>query len=327
MNGARRALAGFLGAAPEEVGFGLNATAVNARMIAAAARRLRPGDEIVVTALDHQANVVPWQAAAADHGLVMRTAPVSADTRLDLDALAGLVGERTRVVAFPWASNAFGTIVDVAQVTRLAHAAGATAWADATHYLPHGPVHAHESGVDVIVGSAYKFFGPHLGVFYTRPDLARQWGPDLPAPGGPQPAAAWLEQGTLPFEALAGLTSALDYLADVGWELIQDTEQRLIERFLIGLPRPWQLHGIPAVAGRTATFALTLAGTDPRQLARDLARRDIAVSAGDLDCPAVMHALSLDRGVLRAGFLHYTTEAEIDTLLAALTDLAVGPAG
>lgn len=322
---SRERLAAFLGATPGEVGFGMNATMINFQLVLAAAHDLRAGDEIVVTDLDHDANIAPWQQAAADRDLVIRVVPATADTRLNMDALAQTIGDRTKVVAFPWANNLTGTMVNVPQVVKLTHAAGAIAWADPTHYLPHGPVDVRQAGVDVLIGSAYKFFGPHVGVFYVRQELAGRW----PAyHGSPHsgPAAARFEAGTLPFEALAGLTAALRYLDTVGWDFIATAERQLGQRFLAGLPPRWHLHGIPAMEGRTATFALTLPGHDPGRIAKALAAQKIAVTAGDFHSPAILRPLGIDGGVVRAGILHYTTEAEIERLLRALADIAAAAA-
>jgi cysteine desulfurase family protein (TIGR01976 family) len=318
---ARQRVAAFLGGQPEEVGFGLNATAVNARLARAAARTLQPGDEIVVTALDHDANIAPWREAAAERGLAVRTAGVTGDTRLDMAALADVIGSRTRIVAFPWANNITGTIVEVAQVARLAHEAGAIAWADAAHYAPHAPVDARAAGVDVTFGSAYKFFGPHAGVFYARRDLLEQWAPGPPRSTVP---AASLEEGTLPFESLAGLVAALDYIEETGWEIIQQHERDLGARFLAGLAGRWRLHGRPAMTGRTATFALTLPSSHPSSLGAALAARGIAASTGHLHSPQITTTLGLDDGVVRIGLLHYNTADEVDRVLEALAELDSG---
>lgn len=317
----RQRAAAFLGALPEEVGFGLNATAVNARLVRAATSRLQPGDEIVVTALDHNANVIPWREAAASRGLSIRVAGAADDTRLDMAALAAAVSSRTRIVAFPWANNVTGTVVEVAQVARLAHEVGAIAWADAAHYAPHAPVDARTAGVDVMFGSAYKFFGPHAGVFYGRRDLLERWSP---AGAGGAVAAARLEEGTPPFESLSGLAAAIDYLEETGWTFIQQHEHDLGSRFLAGLPDAWRLHGLPSMTGRTATFALTLPGWQSASLGAALAARGIAASTGHLHSEQITAALGLDDGVVRIGLLHYNTAEEVDKVLEALTDLARG---
>jgi len=318
---ARARAAGFFGADADEVGFGLNATAINFALTRAATRDLRPGDEIVLTALDHDANVAPWRDAADDQDLVIRTVGVGADTRLDMAALADVIGARTRIVTFPYANNVIGTAVDVARVVRLAHSVGAIVWADAAQWAPHGPLDVRTLGVDVAICSAYKFFGPHLGLFYGRRDLLETWRPyqlDHAAHGA---AAARFEHGTLPFESLAGLLAAFDYLDQVGWDFITGHERSLGERFLAGLPDRWRLHGLPSMDDRTPTFALTLPGVRPVELARSLAAQGIAVGAGGFHATGIIDALGLTDGVLRVGLLHYITEAEVDRTLQALARL------
>src|SRR5947208_5694422 len=174
---ARLVAGSFLGGSPDEVVFGANMTTLNFALSRSAAREWAEGDEVVVTRLDHDANVSPWLELAHDLGLVVRFADIHDDTTLDLDDLAGQLTERTRVVAFPWASNAVGTLVDVARVVELAHDAGALAWVDAVHYAPHGPIDVAPTGADVLIRSAYKFYGPHLGLGFARADLLESWRP------------------------------------------------------------------------------------------------------------------------------------------------------
>lgn len=312
---ARAAAGAFLGTPDaDEVGFGLNATSLNAILVAAAAKRLNPGDELLITRLDHDANVLPWQRAAAEHGLVLRTMGLDADGRLDLTALRAALSERTRIVAFPYAANATGTVVDVASVAKLAHEAGALAWADLTHYAPHGPAAVREYGVDVAFCSAYKFFGPHVGVFYARRRLLAAW------TGADEARAAELEAGTPPLESLAGLVAAFAHLEEVGWEFIAEYEQSLGERFLTGLAAidTVRLHGLPTMEGRTATFALTVPGAEPVRLARELSARDIAVGVGTFHAEPLLKALDVHGGALRLGILHYNTEDDVDAALHAL---------
>src|SRR5205085_2310931 len=170
---ARLAGADFLGCGPEELVFGANMTTLNFALTRAAARELSAGDEIVVTRLDHDANVSPWLELARDLGLVVRFADIREDCTLDLDDLEAQLSPRTRVVAFPVASNAVGTLTDAHRIAELAHEAGALAWADAVHYAPHGPIDVRAWGVDVLVCSPYKFFGPHLGLAFGRSELLR----------------------------------------------------------------------------------------------------------------------------------------------------------
>ena len=311
---ARHRCAAFFGAADgDEVGFGLNASTVNATMVALAARTVGTGDEVVVSALDHDASVLPWRRAAAEHGLVLRMVGLADDGRLDMDHLRAVINGRTRVVALPYAANATGTAVDVTTATRLAHAVGALAWIDATHIAPHEPLRVRELGVDVAFCSAYKFFGPHLGLYYARRELTAAWSRRTPGAG--------IEAGTPPLESLAGLVAAFDYLDEVGWRFIAAQERALGERFLEGLPEPWRLIGLPTMDGRTPTFALTLPGSHPVDLARTLAERGIAVGAGTFHAPTLFDTLALREGAVRIGFLHYNTSAEVDDALDALADL------
>lgn len=303
---ARELTAAFFGTPDAgEVGFGLNASTVNAALVARTAAGMNKGDEIVVSALDHDASVLPWRRAAAEHGLTLRVVGLCDDGRLDMDHLAAVINARTRVVALTYAANATGTTVDVTAVVRLAHAAGALAWLDATHIAPHEPLRVRELGVDVAFCSAYKFFGPHLGLYYARHDLA-----------------AGIEAGTPPMESLAGLVAAFDYLDEVGWQLIASHERTLGARFLAGLPEPWKLLGLPTMDGRTPTFALHLPGSRPIDLARAFAERGIAVGAGTFHAPTLFETLNHPEGAVRIGFLHYNAEAEVGRALEALADLA-----
>jgi selenocysteine lyase/cysteine desulfurase len=175
---ARQRVAGFLGArSADEVGFGLNVTSLNFSVSRAATRHLQSGDEVAVTALDHDADIAPWTEAANDLGLIVRTISVGPDSRPDMTALARAIGPRTRIVAFPYANNGIGTAVDVAEIVRLAHDAHAIAWTDLTHFAPHAPANVDLLDVDVAICSAYKFFGPHVGLFYVRSTVADQWQP------------------------------------------------------------------------------------------------------------------------------------------------------
>ena len=202
---ARASAAQFLGCSTEEVVFGANMTTLNFALTRAAARELREGDEVVVTRLDHDANVSPWLELERDLGIVVRFAEVTDDCRLDLADLERKLSKRTRVVAFPWASNAVGTLVDVSEVAGLAHEAGALAWVDAVHYAPHGPIDVAAAAVDVLICSPYKFYGPHLGLAFARRDLLERWRPYKVRPAPDEPIGHRYETGTLPHELLAGL--------------------------------------------------------------------------------------------------------------------------
>jgi len=320
---ARLAAASFLGGSPEEVVFGANMTTLNFALSRAAAREWSEGDEVVVTRLDHDANVSPWLELAHDLGLVVRFADIRDDTTLDLDDLAAQLSERTRVVAFPWASNAVGTLVDVARVAELAHEAGALAWVDAVHYAPHGPIDVAAAGADVLICSPYKFFGPHLGLAYARAELLERWRPYKVRPAADEPLGHRYETGTLPHELLAGFVAAVDYVGSLGWESIVAHERELGERFLDGLPERCRLHGLPTMEGRVPTFALIIDGIAPDEAARRLGERGLAVWHGNYYALEVMKRLGLEDsgGAVRAGIVHYNTAGEVERLLAELATL------
>jgi cysteine desulfurase family protein (TIGR01976 family) len=318
---ARIAAAAFLGCSPEEIGFGPNMTTLNFALSRALARELAEGDEIVVTRLDHDANVSPWLELARDRGLTVRFADMLEDGSLDWDDLERQISGRTRVVAFPAASNALGTLVDPARVARLAHEAGALAWADAVHYAPHGPIDVTGWDVDVLLCSPYKFCGPHMGLFYGRRELLERWQPYKARPASEHPAGARYETGTLQHELLAGLLAALDYLGSLGWEAIRAHERELGARFLAGLPGGCRLYGLPSMDGRVPTFAFTVDGLSPERAALRLAERQIAVWHGDYYAVEVMKRLGLPDGAVRVGIVHYNTAEEVDRLLAALAEL------
>jgi cysteine desulfurase family protein (TIGR01976 family) len=320
---AHHAAARFLGCSADEVGFGQNMTTLNFVLSRTVGRELSAGDEIVVTRLDHDGNVSPWLHLADDLDLVVRFADLrEEDATLDLDDLAAQIGDRTRVVAFPWASNAVGTITDARRIAELAHDAGALAWADAVHYAPHRPIDVRDAGVDVLLCSPYKFCGPHLGLFYARREVLERWRPYKVRPAPDEPLGASLETGTLPHEALAGFLAAVRYLDSLGWDAILAHERELGERLLAGLPEGLRLHGLPTMDGRTPTFALTVPGHSPEGAAERLAERDIAAWWGDYYAVEVMRRLGLPEGALRLGIVHYNTADEVDRLLEALAELA-----
>ena len=320
---AHEAAARFLGASPDEVGFGLNMTTLNFALSRTIGRELSPGDEIVVTRLDHDANVAPWLELARDLALEVRFADFDpADGTLDLDDLERQLSGRTRVVAFPWASNAVGTITEVRHIAELAHEAGALAWVDAVHYAPHGPIDVVAAGVDVLTCSPYKFFGPHLGLFYGRKEVLERWRPYKVRPSADEPVAHRFESGTLPHESLAGFTACVEYVESLGWDAIAAHERDLGGRFLAGLPDRYRLYGPPTMESRTPTFALTHPEAPPEVLAARLAERGIAAWPGNYYAVEVMERLALADGALRIGIVHYNTAEEVDRLLAALDELA-----
>jgi cysteine desulfurase family protein (TIGR01976 family) len=318
---AHTAAAAFLGCSADEVGFGANMTTLNFALSRAFGRELRAGDEIVVTRLDHDGNVAPWLELARDQRLTVRMVDFDEDCRLDLDDLQRTLTERTRVVAFPWASNAVGTITEVARIAELAHEAGALAWVDAVHYAPHGPIDVATTGVDVLLCSPYKFFGPHLGLFFGRRDVLERWRPYKVRPAADEPVAHRFETGTQSHEALAGFSAAVEYIRSVGWDAIRTHEDELGSRFLEGLPDHYRLFGIPRMERRVPTFCLAHPTRSPTELAERLAKHGIAVWPGNYYAVEVLERLGLRDGALRVGFVHYNTLAEVDRVLHELARL------
>jgi selenocysteine lyase/cysteine desulfurase len=233
-------------------------------------------------------------------------------------------------VAFTLASNAVGSLTDPARIAAAAHAAGALAWVDGVHLAPHRRLRAREWGLDVLLCSPYKFFGPHIGVAAIRPDLAATLPADRVRPSAETPPGHRFETGTQSHEAMAGTVAAVDYLRtlgdeslDVAFERIQAHEDALTRRFLEGLPERIELYGVRAVEGRTPTFCFNLPGRSPREVAERLGERGLFVWDGDYYALEPMRALGLAEagGAVRAGFLHYTTEDEVDRLLEELEEL------
>jgi cysteine desulfurase family protein (TIGR01976 family) len=317
------AAARFLGASPEEVGFGQNMTTLNFALTRTLGRELKAGDELVVTRLDHDGNVAPWLKLARDLDLVVRRADFNVeDGTLDLDDLTAQLSARTRVVAFPWASNALGTVTPVRKIADLAHEAGALSWVDAVHYAPHGPIDVAEVGADVLICSPYKFFGPHLGLFFGRAEVLERWQPYKVRPSANNPVGHRFETGTLSHEAIAGTTAAVEYLQTLGWDAIRAHEHELGKRFLAGLPEAYCVHGAPTMDGRVPTFSITHPQRTPDELAAALGEQGIATWPGNFYAVEVMERLGLPEGTLRIGFVHYNTAEEVDRLLAALSELA-----
>ncbi len=320
---ARRRAGDFLGCSDEEVVFGPSMTALNFNLTRTLARTLRAGDEVLVTKLDHDANVSPWLELAHDLGIVIRFVAVHDDLSIDYDDLARQLSERTRVVAFPVAANSVGTAPDVGRIVELAHGAGALAWADAVHYGPHGPIDVGAWDVDVLICSPYKFFGPHMGLAYGRRELLESWRPYKVRPAANEPVGHRFEHGTCQHELLAGFVAAVDYIDSLGWDAITAHERFLGERFLAGLPGGIELYGLPSLEGRVPTFCFNVPGHAPEAVATHLAARDIAVWWGNYYAVETMAQLGLDpqQGAVRAGIVHYNTAEEVDRLLAALTEL------
>ncbi len=319
---AHLAAAAFLCCEPGEAIFGQNMTTLNFMLTRTLGRTLSAGDEILVTRLDHDGNVAPWLELAHDLDLKVGFVDLHDDTTLDIDDLERQLTSRTRVVAFPLASNAVGTLTDAQRIVELTHDAGALAWADAVHFAPHGPIDVESLGVDVLLCSPYKFFGPHLGLAYGRSELLESWRPYKVRPADMLPLANRFETGTLAHELLAGFVAAVEYIDSIGWTAIQAQERALGLQFLERAPDNVRLYGVPSIDGRVPTFAFTVEDHSPRAVAEHLGERDIAVWNGNYYAVEVMERLGLGaEGAVRVGFVHYNTAAEVDRLVDALREL------
>ena len=319
---SRLVAAEFLRCSPDETIFGANMTTLNFTLTRTAAREWRPGDEIIVTKLDHDGNVSPWLELAHDKGLTVQLVDIQDDTTLDLADLEAKLSDRTRVVAFPVASNAVGTVTDVKRIVELAHGAGALAWADAVHFAPHGPIDVTAWDVDVLICSPYKYFGPHLGLAFGRGELLQSWRPYKVRPAADHPLGHRFETGTMPHELLAGFVAAVEYIESIGWDAIRAHERELGQCFLDGLPDNVTLYGLPTMEGRVATFAFNVEGLPTRDAARRLGDSGYAVWQGNYYALEVMKRLGLeDGGAVRAGIVHYNTADEVDGLLGAIAAL------
>jgi cysteine desulfurase family protein (TIGR01976 family) len=332
VDAARAGAARFLGCDTEEIVFGGSMTSLNFALSRTLARTLQPGDEVLVTRLDHDANVAPWLELAHDHGIVVRQVDVNPDTTLDVSDLERLLGPRTRVVAFPWASNAVGTTVDARAVCDLAHQAGALAWIDAVQYAPHEPIDVRAAGADVLLCSAYKFCGPHLGIAYGRREVLEAWRPYKARPAPMQPVGHRFETGTLPYELLGGLAATFDFLDSLGPpEEIVAWERRLGERLLAGLPPGARLYGLPATGARVPTFLINFPGVSSAALSAGLADLGFGVWSGDsYYAPGLQERIAWGEA-LRIGLAFYNSLDEVDRLNEALASLvrahAAAPSG
>ena len=341
---ARAAMADFLGCDADEIVFGANMTSLTFAMSRAIGRELGPGNEIVLTHLDHDANVSPWRALE-ETGATVRFVDVNeADCTLDMSDLARKVTGHTRLVATGYASNAVGTINDVKEVVRIAHAAGAMAYIDAVHYAPHGPIDVRALDCDFLVCSTYKFFGPHMGVLYgKREHLKRLHAYKVRANTNAIPNR-W-EWGTLNHECIAGITACVEYLANLGRQVdpavktrraallaayaaIQPYERALAERLVTGLVRipGAKLYGISDVSRfekRCPTVAVRIAGHTPLQLATKLGERGFFTWDGNYYALNLSERLDVEKdgGFLRIGLVHYNTAEEVDGLLTALREI------
>jgi cysteine desulfurase family protein (TIGR01976 family) len=320
---AEHKAARFLGCEPHEVIFGPNMTSLNFMLSRTAARGFSPGDEILVSSLDHDGGVAPWLELAHDAGLVVRHVGLKPDTTLDFEDLERKLGRRTRVVAFAWASNAVGTVVDARRVCRLAHDAGALAWIDAVHYAAHEPIDVRDVGADVLMCSPYKFCGPHLGLAYGRAEVIERWRPYKARPAPTSPLGRRFETGTLQYELLAGFNATIGYLESIGgFAAIVPYERSLGQRFLDGISPAITVYGLPGMDGRVPTFLVNVDGVAAEDVAARLAAAQIGVWAHDS-----WYSLDLYRRLgyadksVRIGFIHYNTEEEVDRLLDALAGL------
>jgi cysteine desulfurase family protein (TIGR01976 family) len=335
IDAARAAAADLLNAAPNEVAFGANMTTVTFHLSRALAPMIAPGDEIVVTELDHHANVAPWTRLAAERGAVIRTVRMNVDTgTLDWTDLERKIGPRTRLLAIGASSNALGTVTNVRAATALAHERGARVFVDAVAYAPHALVDVREIGCDFLACSAYKFYGPHLGILYGRHELLAQLDVAKLAPAPSHAPDRW-ETGTLNFEALAGTTAAIDFLASLGTGLARRARlasayavmhERSVPLFdalwrgLAGIPGVTLYGPLPSDAPRTPTVSFTVKGVDSRDVALRLAAESgVFTPNGNFYAATIAERMGISSsGWVRAGFACYTTAEEVDRLVRAV---------
>ncbi|HZL83934.1 MAG TPA: cysteine desulfurase-like protein [Candidatus Krumholzibacteria bacterium] len=343
VNETRAAMADFLGAnSPDEIVFGPNMTTLTYGLSRALGRTLRPGDEIVVTRLDHDSNIAPW-VALEECGAVVRWVDVhTEDCTLDFESLAAVLGPRTKLVAVGLASNAVGTVNDVSRIVRMAHAVDARVFVDAVHFAPHGPIDVAELDCDFLSCSVYKFFGPHLGVLWGRRELLERL-PAYKVRSAPDAPPDRFETGTQNHEGIAGTLEALHYLEWLGNELapapvhtrrarllaamhgIRARERELSHALLQGLQavpglRIFGITDPDRMGDRVPTFSFTLAQRTPLEVATHLASRDIQAWNGNHFAMTIMETLGLEQsgGTVRVGAVHYNTHEEIDLLVQAL---------
>ena len=310
----------FLGCDPHEITFGANMTSLDFTLSRTAGRDFAPGDEILVSSADHDGGVAPWLELAHDRDLVVKHIELHPDTLLDFDDLAGKLSDRTRVVAFAWASNAVGTVVDAARVCRMAHDAGALAWIDAVHYAAHEPIDVRAIDADVLICSPYKFCGPHLGMAYGKSQVTEAWRPYKARPAPTDPLGRRFVTGTLPYELLAGFNATIDYLDSIGgFPAIEPYERGLGERFLAGISDRVTVYGLPTMEGRVPTFLVNVDGVAAADVAAQLAEQRVGVWAHDSWYSLNLYKrLGYERDAIRIGFIHYNTADEVDRLVAGL---------
>lgn len=342
---ARAAMADLLNCAPEEVFFGPNMTTITFALARAIGRELGPGDEIVVTTLDHDANVAPWRALE-ERGVTVRQVDIrESDCTLDLNDLRRKITPRTRLIAVGYASNAVGTINPVVEIVRLAHVAGALAFVDAVHYAPHGSIDVRALDCDFLACSPYKFFGPHMGAIYGKREHLERFRPYKVRPAPDTIPDRW-ETGTQVHEGLAGVAAAIDYLADMGrrsdppatsrraallsaYRAIREHEMTLAAKLIRGLLEIPKLrfYGIsdPARFGeRVPTVGVRIEGHTPTEIATFLGERGIFTWDGNYYALNLTERLGVESsgGLLRIGLVHYNTAEEVDRLLGALREFA-----
>lgn len=336
---AREACGVFVGGAADEVVFGPNMTTLTFQLSRALARTWGPGDEVVVTASDHDANVTPWVLAARDAGATVRTVPLAPhEAALDLDALAAMLSSRTRLVAVGACSNLSGTVHDVARVCAMARSVGALSFVDAVHWAPHFRTDVARVGCDFLACSAYKFFGPHVGILWGRRELLEQFTPYKVRPADDHGPERW-QQGTANFACIAGTLAAVEYLASLGstgsmgarldtaFAAVAAHELDLARTMLAGLARVPGLRVVgiadPARAhARAATFSFTHSSVPPAVLAQRLAAAGVFCWSGNSYALNLSQALGLEpHGVLRVGLLHYHSRADVEAFLGRLDEV------
>ncbi len=338
---ARQALADFLGAAPNEIAFGANMTTLTFHLARALGRGYGPGDEIVLTELDHHANVAPWRALEKERGVTVRVAKMIPETgQLDWDDFAAQLNRRTKLVAIGAGSNALGTITDVRRAAELAHEAGAQIFVDAVHFAPHALVDVRELDCDFLGCSAYKFYGPHIGVLYGKHDLLAAI--DFPKlQPSPNTAPERVETGTQNHEGIAGAAAAVNFLASLGegadrrarlenaFAGLHERGQRLITHLWNGLEAMdgVQVFGPTPDQPRTPTISFVVEDINSEAVAQKLAEDGVFVSHGDFYATTAIARLGQsEHGVVRAGCACYTTEEEIDRLLEGVRKLSAARA-
>ncbi|MGB9203467.1 MAG: cysteine desulfurase-like protein [Terriglobales bacterium] len=341
---ARSAMGTFLNCEADEIVFGPNMTTLTFAMSRALGRELGPGDEIVLTLLDHDANFSPWKALE-EKGVTIRAVKFyENDCTLDMQDLAEKIGKRTRLVAVGYASNAVGTINNVAEVVRLARQAGALSYIDAVHYAPHGLIDVRALDCDFLVCSTYKFFGPHMGVLYGKREHLKKLHPYKVRPNTDNIPNRW-EWGTLNHECIAGIKACVDYWEALGrranpavatrcaaiiaaHEAIQEHERKMTEKMVAGLLAipGLKLYGITdprRFEERCATFVVRIEGHTPLELATKLGERGFFTWDGNYYALNLTEQLDVERlgGFLRIGLVHYNTLEEVERLLAALREI------